>query len=172
MSDVVRLVTVVDIDDRAAAADASGAEVGDSPLPGSAEPGWAPSGSVAPIDDCREMAFTALHLAVLRDGRRLTLLDDRGWGVSGPPDIWQYTSAEEIAVDARTVVGPDEPFGARTQQDMEADHWSRLTDRLRRRGVAVGAEELRRLPHDVELSERVRARLQEHGAGGADPDPS
>jgi hypothetical protein len=45
------------------------------------------------------------------DGRRVLLLDDRGWSASGPPGIWAVTSVEEIVDMARTVVGPDEPFG-------------------------------------------------------------
>lgn len=66
---------------------------------------------------------------------------------------------------ARRVVGPDEPFDNRLQADMEdrsqADHWMALAATLRRQGVVVGAEELKRLPHDVELTDRLRARLSD-----------
>ncbi len=58
------------------------------------------------------MSVSALHLAVLDDGRWLTLLDDRGWGVSGPSDIWRRTSVEEIETAARMVVGPGERTAA------------------------------------------------------------
>lgn len=64
-----------------------------------------------PHFDPSEMSFSALHLAVLEDGRHLTLLDDRGRCVSGTPDLWQTTTVEEIAADARIVVGPDEAHG-------------------------------------------------------------
>ncbi|HET7328755.1 MAG TPA: hypothetical protein VFJ14_15890 [Nocardioidaceae bacterium] len=105
------------------------------------------------------MSISALHLAVLDDGRRLALLDDRGWGVHGSPDIWRRTSVEEIEADARMVVGPDEPYGDHPQADVEVDHWAYLTGILRRQGVLVDTRELSRLPHDVELSERLRTRI-------------
>ena len=64
--------------------------------------------------DLRRISVSALHEAELADGRRLLLLDDRGWSESGPLDIWATTSVEDIVFTARTVVGPDEPFGGRT----------------------------------------------------------
>lgn len=57
------------------------------------------------------------------------------------------------------VVGPDEPFDGLSQEDMEADHWAYLTGVLRQQGVVADALELRRLPHDVVLSERLIARV-------------
>lgn len=159
MAAVTRLVTLVDIGDRAAPAGAVDAAVVDGPAPADAEPGVAPTRPRPYVDDPREMSLSAVHLAVLDDGARLTLLDDRGWGVHGPPDIWRRTSVEEIEATARTVVGPDEPYGSRSQTDMETDHWAYLAAILRHQGVLVDAEELSRLPHHVQLSERLRARL-------------
>lgn len=115
--------------------------------------------TVVDVDDDDRMSFSALHLAVLDDERRLTLLDDRGWTVSGPANLWQCTTAEEIAADARMVVGPDEAYGDHTQADMAAEHWTSLADSLRQHGVLISGLELSRLPHDVELSKRVRRRL-------------
>jgi len=69
------------------------------------------------------MSMSARHEAVLADGRRVLLLDDRGWSESGPPDIWAVTSVEAVADTARTVVGPDEPFGDHSYEDIAADHW-------------------------------------------------
>ena len=60
---------------------------------------------------------------------------------------------------ARTVVGPDEPFGGRSLEDMEADHWADLSGILRQRGIVAVALELQRLTHDVVLSERLLARV-------------
>lgn len=159
MNDVARLVTVVDIDDRVVAAKDPCSPLVDSPPPAGAEPGLAPPRSGECVDDAREMSLSALHQAVLRDGRRLTLLDDRGWGVHGPPDIWQRASVEEIEADARAVVGPDEPYGSHSQADMESGHWSYLANILRDQGVQIDPDELSRLPHDVELSERLRTRI-------------
>ena len=57
------------------------------------------------------------------------------------------------------VVGPDAPFGGHSQEDMEADHWAHLTEVLRQHGIVADALELKRLPHDVVLSERLLARV-------------
>lgn len=123
------------------------------------------------LDGQGKMSFSALHLALLDDGRRVVLLDDRGWatwgfdgaGAAGP---WSGANAEEIASDARTVVGPDEPYDDLSHEDMERGHWAALAETLRRHGVVVDGDELRRLPHDVELSARVRERL-DRGSDGS-----
>jgi hypothetical protein len=110
--------------------------------------------------DPRSVSFSALHRAVLADGRRLVLLDDRGWTSSWSPDVPPIPSVEEIEDTARVVVGPDEPFGEHTQADMENDHWRALVDVLAQQAVAVDAHELRRLPHDVVLSARLQGLVQ------------
>ena len=126
--------------------------------------------------DARSMSVSARHEAVLADGRRVVLLADRGWAgqlnvawYHEPSEqerrdverrgIWEFERVEEMKREARFVVGPDEPFGGRTQADMEADHWDALARVLHEQGVAVEATELTALPHDVELSERVLARI-------------
>jgi hypothetical protein len=125
----------------------------------------------------RQMSFSARHEAVLLDDRRVMLLDDRGW-TSSPliavqageasdrdstreqnPDIWAITSVEDIEQTARIVVGPDEPSDGFSQEDAEQGHWAYLSDVLRQRGVFVDALDLRRLPHDVVLSDRLLARV-------------
>jgi hypothetical protein len=99
----------------------------------------------------RTMSVSARLEAVLADGRRFVLLDDRGW--SG------LTSVQDIEETARAVVGPDEPFDGRSQEHMEATHWAFISEVLRQRGVVVGAHELQRLPHDVVIGERLQARI-------------
>ena len=137
------------------------------------------------VADPRQMSVSALHEAVLEDGRRVLLLDDRGWTSSAlrafwPPegadgesrrdqlDTWAVTSVEDIEETARVVVGPDEPAEGRSQADAEADHWAHLADVLKQQGVAVDALELKQLPHDVVLSERLLARIG-RGRGGTLP---
>jgi hypothetical protein len=122
-------------------------------------------------DIAGQVGFSARHEAVLEDGRRLLLLDDRGWSTSLPrstgdsdaapdlPDFWATTSTEEIEETTRVVVGPDEPFGEHSQEDMERDHWAYLAGILRDQGVAVDPEELRTLPHDVVFSEALLSLL-------------
>jgi hypothetical protein len=126
--------------------------------------------------DRRRMSMSARHEAVLADGRRVMLLDDRGWsaelrvvGGSEPSrrkrivvethGIWAYETAAEIERTARVVVGPDEPFERRTQAEMEASHWESLARVLQQEGIEAQAAELRALPHDVELSDRVLAHV-------------
>jgi hypothetical protein len=120
------------------------------------------------------MSVSARHEAELRDGRRVLLLDGRGWTAElmqrrlpdgavvqeDVSDIWAVTSVEEIEQSARTVVGPDEPFAGYTREEVEDGHWAHLSDVLRQDGVVVDAKELRQLPHDVTLSERLLARLR------------
>jgi hypothetical protein len=111
------------------------------------------------VTDVRRMSVSARHEALLENGRRVLLLDDRGWSESGPPNIWTWISVEDIVKTARDVVGPDEPFGGRSYEDMEADHWVQLTEVLRKHGIVADALELKWLPHEVVLSERLLARV-------------
>jgi dTDP-glucose pyrophosphorylase len=128
------------------------------------------------VADARQMSVSARHEAELADGRRVLLLDDRGWTSSAVRaywvgelpdagsrrehlDAWAVTSVEEIEETARVVVGPDEPFDGRSHEEMEADHWAYLADVLRQQGVVVDAQDLKRVPHDVLLSERLLARI-------------
>jgi hypothetical protein len=108
----------------------------------------------------RSVSFSALHQAVLADDRRVVLLDDRGWTSSWSPGFPAIPSIEEIEHTASFVVGPDERFGEHTQENMDNDHWRALAEVLAQQGVAVDAQELRRLRHDVVLSGRLRALVQ------------
>ncbi|MEA2272709.1 MAG: hypothetical protein QOI98_1417 [Solirubrobacteraceae bacterium] len=144
MASVVRLLTFVDIDDY------------DDPA-------------------ARRMSVSARLEAVLEDGRRVVLLDDRGW--SGhlsvapedepSPGVWAFETVEEMKRTARVVVGPDEPGPGWTQAQMAAAHWDSLARVLREEGIEIDGTELRRLPHDVQLSDRVLARI-----GGGRPTAS
>jgi hypothetical protein len=133
------------------------------------------------VADARQMSVSARHEAELADGRRVVLLDDRGWTSSAlraswgevpdgdsrrdQLDTWAVTSVEDVEETARVVVGPDEPAEGCSQEDAEADHWAYLAGVLRQQGVVVDALELKRLPHDVVLSERLRARIGRRRGG-------
>jgi hypothetical protein len=159
MAAVARLVTLVDIRDDSTEDPRTSA----APNPSQAvrRTGWAAVDRPSTRNEgARQMSVSARHEALLVDGGRVLLLDDRGWTASGNvPDIWAVTSVEDIEETARFVVGPDEPFAGLSQEDMEADHWASLSDVLRRQGVVVDARELQRLPHDVVLGERLLARV-------------
>jgi hypothetical protein len=109
--------------------------------------------------DHSSTSFSARHEALLADGRRVLLLGDRGWSSTGPPDLWAGAPVEEFLPTARTVVGPDEPHGEYSHEDMAAAHWAHLSEVLRQQGVRADPGELQRLPHDVVLGERLRARI-------------
>jgi hypothetical protein len=106
--------------------------------------------------DPRRVSASATLSAILDDGRRITLLDDRGWGGTG---LWETTTVGEIEDTARTVVGPDEPAEGQTHEVMAAAHWTHLAVVLGERGVATGPDALRTLPHVVVLSDRLRNAL-------------
>jgi hypothetical protein len=121
---------------------------------------------ISDIADARHLSVSARHEAVVDDGRRLPLIEGRGWtealrgtGANEVSDIWALGSEQDIADTARVVVGPDEPFDGLSQDEMEADHWNALAEDLRAHGVVVDVDQLKRLPHDVVLSERLLARL-------------
>ncbi len=82
-------------------------------------------------------------------------------------DIWAVTSVEDIEETARVVVGPDEPLQGRSQEEIEANHWAYLAGLLRQQRIVVDALELKRLPHDVVLSERLLARVGHRHGGTA-----
>lgn len=67
---------------------------------------------------------------------------------------------------ARMVVGPDAAFGEHSEADMEADHWRWMASILHEHGVEVDAADLQLMRHDVELSDRVLARI---GHGRSNP---
>jgi len=105
------------------------------------------------------LSISALHELELAGGGRLTLLDDRGWAASGPSGIWSYESVETLTQTARTVVGPDEPLEGCSYEEEAALHWAYLAGIAEEKGVPVEAGELAALPHDVDISPRIRARL-------------
>ncbi|MGC5167415.1 hypothetical protein [Luteimicrobium sp. DT211] len=118
----------------------------------------------APADG-RSYAVSAHLDAVLDEGRRVVLLDDRGWSTTAfgpvdPPGLWGRETAAELEETARVVVGPDEPAPGRTREEEDALHWAALAARLGGEGVVVDGAGLARLPHDVVLDERLLARLR------------
>jgi hypothetical protein len=84
------------------------------------------------------------------------LLNDRGWGSSG---TWAEQPLKEIQETARMVVGPDEPPKGRSHEEEATLHWAYLQRIAQKQGVAVDADVLRHLPHDVVLSRQLLARI-------------
>ncbi len=98
------------------------------------------------------------HEVELADGRRILLLSDRGWDSGW---TWTQVSREWIAETALLCVGPDEPYGGRSQKEMETIFWTELQASANASGLHVDATELARLPHDVVLSERLLGRISD-----------
>lgn len=122
--------------------------------------------TIADVDDAvpddGRVAVQARQHAVLADGRQVPLLHDRGWGST---QRWATVTIDDIAATTRMVVGPDEPVAGATWEQAQADHWAALAGILQRHGVAVDARDLQHVPHDVELDERLLARLVEARTG-------
>ena len=106
-------------------------------------------------------SFRVTEFADLADGRRLVLRADRGFGsrlhgpgADEPGAAWRHETLAGLVADVLTTVLPDDA------EETGEDHpWEELAGLLGDRGVAVGADELRRVPYVVELGDRVRARL-------------
>jgi hypothetical protein len=101
------------------------------------------------------------EFAILADGRRL-VFDEQGFsgrtfalGGADPDDQWSYETVESIEAGVRNTVLPDDDETA-----AKYDHdWRHIALCLRELGVGVSPDELMRVPYDVVLSERLRARL-------------
>ena len=107
----------------------------------------------------RRAAHCDVHeVAVLDDGRRVLLHDDRGFSVgpSTPSDPWAFLTAADLERSARGVVLPDEDDG-------EEHPWDWLVGLLADRGVTASADELRHVPYRVVLGPLLRARLSARG---------
>lgn len=119
-----------------------------------------------------QLSFSARHDVLLADGRRIVLLNDRGWSQSRPISFsdgespmprepsspWEVTRGH-IEETARSVVGPDPAYGEYVQAEMDAAHWEYLSAKLEEQGVDVVRADLVALPHEVELSSRLLVRL-------------
>jgi hypothetical protein len=113
--------------------------------------------TTADVDDAvpdGHVSVRVRHEAVLTNGRRVLLLADRGWGST---ERWSAASAEDVEETARVVVGPDEPPEGRTWEEEQTGHWAHLARILAEQGLAIDARDLRCLPHDVVLTERLLA---------------
>lgn len=73
--------------------------------------------------------------------------------------MWFSETVEELTRTARDVVGPDEPFDSHSYVHVAAGHWATLAGTLRQHEVEIAASEFESLTHDVELSDRVLARI-------------
>lgn len=101
----------------------------------------------------RQVSIGIEHYAILADGRRV-VLDRPGFatGVSGVDNPWAYLTVEDIEDDVRTTLEPDDD-GAGDQ------NWRHIARRLAELDIETSVDELMRVPFDIEISERLEARL-------------
>lgn len=121
------------------------------------------------------VSFDVHEFAVLDDGRRLALHEERGWTSwlqssqparsSGRPELldpWSYFTIEDLEQDVLNVVLPDE-------EGTEEKHpWEWLRGLLQKQGVEASAEHLKTVPYTVEFSDRVLLRFDVAQAKHAD----
>ena len=84
------------------------------------------------------------ELALLSDGREITLLDGRGWTTSAPLSA---LSLDHVVRNIYNVLLPDD-----AEQTGEEHDWHGFVQRLRDARVAVTSDELRALPYRVIVS--------------------
>ncbi len=133
----------------------------DEPRDGLAGSSWSSEQSLGASS--QTLHFRVEEFATLSDGRRLTLTNDRGWsskrsGGGVATNAWVGLTVEEVESTVRNVVLPDD-----AEETGELYSWTRLVERLRALGVETTLEDLRRLPYNVILSRRLRARLSATG---------
>lgn len=101
----------------------------------------------------RQVSIGIEHYAIVADGRRV-VFDRAGFAtsVSGVDDPWAYLTVEDIEDDVRTTLEPD-------VDDAGEQNWGHIARRLAELDVDTSVDELMRVPFDIELTDRLRARL-------------
>ncbi|MEV5691875.1 hypothetical protein [Micromonospora globbae] len=101
-------------------------------------------------------SFSVSEFVTLEDGRRVTLHNDRGftigWNSPGHPRAGAAPAGEtrdSITQNVLNTVLPDD------ENDTEEHPWSWLADLARARGLNVTAQDLRGLPYEVVLTDKV-----------------
>lgn len=98
-----------------------------------------------------------LLLIELDDGERVPVLTDGGWSSSG---LWEDSDLKDLESTAIVVVGPDAPYDDFDEAHMAREYWEHLEHEAKLRNVDITAAQLSALPHHVEVSEDVVARVR------------
>ena len=102
----------------------------------------------------RQVSFDVSEFAVLDNGERVILHSERGFsGSSSTGDPWDHVTVHSIERDVLTTVLPDD-------DDTDDDHpWEWLIGLLLAHGVEETRAELREVPYEVVLTDRVLQRV-------------
>jgi hypothetical protein len=106
-------------------------------------------------DEAGSPSFSVSEFVTLEDGRRVILRADRGFtlgGAVGDPRsgaVPVHETRDSITRNVLNVVLPDD------EESTEDHPWSWLADLARARGLNVTAEDLRGLPYEVVLTDKV-----------------
>jgi hypothetical protein len=90
------------------------------------------------------------EFAMLDDGRRLTLHQERGFSTSAT-----HLTADHVQRSVLTTVLPDD-----AEVTGEDHPWEWLASLIRTHGVAVTPEQLKTVPYEVEFGSRLAALLE------------
>jgi hypothetical protein len=108
-------------------------------------------------DQARSQSFSVSEFVALEDGRRVILHEDRGFtvglrstGKSDPGDLRAHETLESLTRDVLNTVLPDD------EEPAEDHPYSWLADLARARGLNVTVDDLRILPYEVILTDKVR----------------
>jgi hypothetical protein len=105
--------------------------------------------SPSAINDERQHSFTVSEFALLDNGERVTLHAERGYtGWTSSGSVWAYETVETITHDVLNVVLPDPENG-------DEHPWTWLAELAQAQGIDVTADDLRQVPYEVMLTERV-----------------
>src|SRR6266568_6723407 len=100
--------------------------------------------------DQRGMDIDVHEFAVLDDGRRLTLHQDRGFSTSAT-----HLTAEQVESSVLTTVLPDD-----AEVTGEDHPWEWLASLIQNQGAAVTPEQLKAVPYVLEFGPRLSALLK------------
>ncbi|MGK2965220.1 MAG: hypothetical protein ACSLFM_06395 [Tepidiformaceae bacterium] len=104
--------------------------------------------------DRRSQRLAVSEFVLLDDGRRVTLLADRGFTIFSPSgELEAWDDGESLVQNALNVVLPDDGSD-------DVHRWKDLADEARARGLAVTDRQLQGLPYQVVLGDGVKHWLQ------------
>lgn len=101
-------------------------------------------------DGARSQSFSVSEFALLEDGRRVILHQDRGFTVgSNQGPVRDHLTPAAITDDVLNAVLPDD------DETADAHPWPWLADLALARGLDVTPDDLRRVPYEVVLTDRL-----------------